>query len=173
MADNTTLNPGVGGDVIATDDIAGVKYQRIKIGFGEEGTYLDVSDTDPLPVLGPLTDAELRAAAVAVTGGLTDTELRAAPLVVTDATAAELLDGLQTLLLRLLNATNSPRGYDVGLARNRVTALIESGTVTTVGTVTAVNGVANIGSIGNQQAQLLTNGQNVSAWAATVRARIT
>jgi hypothetical protein len=60
MADNTTLNPGVGGDVIATDDIAGVKYQRIKIGFGEEGTYLDVSDTDPLPVLGPLTDAELR-----------------------------------------------------------------------------------------------------------------
>ena len=36
MADNTTLNPGVGGDVIATDDIAGVKYQRIKIGFGEE-----------------------------------------------------------------------------------------------------------------------------------------
>jgi hypothetical protein len=59
------------------------------------------------------------------------------------------------------------------LARNRVTALIESGTVTTVGTVTAVNGVANIGSIGNQQAQLLTNGQNVSAWAATVRARIT
>jgi len=157
MADNTTLNPGVGGDVIATDDIAGVKYQRIKIGFGEEGTYLDVSDTDPLPVLGPLTDAELRAT----------------PLVVTDATAAELLDGLQTLLLRLLNATNSPRGYDVGLARNRVTALIESGTVTTVGTVTAVNGVANIGSIGNQQAQLLTNGQNVSAWAATVRARIT
>ena len=192
MADNTTLNPGVGGDVIATDDIAGVKYQRIKIGFGEEGPYLDVSDTDPLPVLGPLTDAELRAAAVAVsgdfypatqpvsiavpvavTGGLTDTELRAAPLVVTDATAAELLDGLQTLLLRLLNATNSPRGYDVGLARNRVSALIESGTVTTVGTVTAVNGVANIGSIGNQQAQLLTNGQNVSAWAATVRARIT
>ena len=154
MADNTTLNPGVGGDVIATDDIAGVKYQRIKIGFGEEGTYLDVSDTDPLPVLGPLTDAELRAA----------------PLVVTDATAAELLDGLQTLLLRLLNATNSPRGYDVALGRNRVTALLESGTITTVGTV---SNVANQTLMGNQQAQLLTNGQNVSAWAATVRARIT
>jgi len=170
VADNTTLNPGVGGDVIATDDIGGVKYQRIKVGFGEEGTYLDVSDTDPMPVLGPLTDAELRAAAIAVTGGLTDAELRASPLVVTDTTAAELLDGLQTLLLRLLNATNSPRGYDVALGRNRMTAIIESGTVSTV---TAVNGVANIGSIGNQQAQLLTNGQNVSAWAATVRARIT
>jgi hypothetical protein len=30
MADNTTLNTGSGGDVIATDDIAGVKYQRVK-----------------------------------------------------------------------------------------------------------------------------------------------
>ena len=157
MADNTTLNPGVGGDVIATDDIDGVKYQRIKIGFGEEGTYLDVSDTDPLPVLGPLTDAELRAA----------------PLVVTDATAADLLDGLQTLLLRLLNATNSPRGYDVALGRNRMTTLVESGTITTVSNVGTVGNVANQTLMGGQQAQLLVNGQNVSAWAATVRARIT
>jgi hypothetical protein len=102
--------------------------------------------------------------------------ISAAPVAVSNIVADELLDGLQTLLIRLLNATNSPRGYDVALGRNRVTALIESGTVTTVGTVgtvTAVNGVANIGSIGNQQAQLLTTGQNVSAWAATVRSRIT
>ena len=157
MADNTTLNPGVGGDVIATDDIAGVKYQRIKIGFGEEGTYLDVSDTDPLPVLGPLTDAELRAA----------------PLVVTDATAAELLDGMQTLLLRLLNATNSPRGYDVATGRNRMTTLVESGTITQVSLVPTVTTVGTITNMGGTQAQLLSNGQNVSAWAATVRSRIT
>jgi hypothetical protein len=97
----------------------------------------------------------------------------AAPVVTSNVIADELLDGMQTLLIRLLNATNSPRGYDVALGRNRVTALIESGTITTVATVTAVNGVANIGSIGNQQAQLLTTGQNVSAWAATVRSRIT
>ena len=31
MADNTTLDPGAGGDVIATDDVAGVKYQRVKL----------------------------------------------------------------------------------------------------------------------------------------------
>ena len=30
MADNTTLDSGTGGDVIATDDILGVKYQRVK-----------------------------------------------------------------------------------------------------------------------------------------------
>jgi hypothetical protein len=50
MADNTTLNPGTGGDVIASDDIGGVKYQRIKTGFGADGSYADVSETSPLPV---------------------------------------------------------------------------------------------------------------------------
>lgn len=51
MADNTTLNPGTGGDVIATDDIGGVKYQRVKNGFGADGSYSDVSSTNALPTL--------------------------------------------------------------------------------------------------------------------------
>lgn len=97
----------------------------------------------------------------------------AAPVVTSNAIADELLDGMQTLLIRLLNATNSPRGYDVALGRNRVTALIESGTITTVSTVTNVGTVGNQNNIGSQQAQLLVSGQNVSAWAAIVRSRIT
>jgi hypothetical protein len=51
MADNTTLNVGTGGDVIATDDIGGVKYQRIKNGFGADGSYSDVSNVNALPSL--------------------------------------------------------------------------------------------------------------------------
>ena len=97
----------------------------------------------------------------------------AAPVVTSNVIADELLDGMQTLLIRLLNATNSPRGYDVALGRNRVTALLESGTVTTVGTVTTLGTVTNQTNMGGTQAQLLSNGQNVSAWAATVRSRIT
>jgi len=50
MADNTTLNAGSGGDVIATDDIGGVKYQRVKLAFGADGSAADVSDANPLPV---------------------------------------------------------------------------------------------------------------------------
>lgn len=50
MADNTTLNPGTGGDVIASDDIGGIKFQRIKAGFGADGSYADVSEATPLPV---------------------------------------------------------------------------------------------------------------------------
>ena len=45
MPDNTTLNTGAGGDVIATDDIAGVKHQRIKLEWGPDGTVNEVDDT--------------------------------------------------------------------------------------------------------------------------------
>jgi hypothetical protein len=50
MADNTTLNAGTGGDVIATDDIGGVKYQRVKVTYGGDGTAQDVNQVFPLPV---------------------------------------------------------------------------------------------------------------------------
>ena len=50
MADNTQLNAGTGGDVVATDDIAGVKYQRVKVNYGVDGAAVDVSAANPLPV---------------------------------------------------------------------------------------------------------------------------
>lgn len=51
MADNTELNPGVGGDIFAADDIAGVKYQRIKLVFGADGVNSgDVATGNPFPV---------------------------------------------------------------------------------------------------------------------------
>ena len=52
MADNTVLNTGAGGDTIASDDIAGIKYQRVKVDFGADGSATDVSSTNPLPVDG-------------------------------------------------------------------------------------------------------------------------
>lgn len=52
MADNTTLNPGTLGDVIATDDIGGVKFQRVKLVHGADGTNAgDVASTNALPAL--------------------------------------------------------------------------------------------------------------------------
>jgi hypothetical protein len=51
MADNTTLNAGSGGDVIATDDIGGVKYQRMKLVYGNDGqNHGDVSHANPFPI---------------------------------------------------------------------------------------------------------------------------
>lgn len=50
MADNVD-NTSVDTDVIAADDINGVKYQRVKIAVGTDGSYVgDVSSEHPLPV---------------------------------------------------------------------------------------------------------------------------
>lgn len=51
MADNTTLNAGTGGDVIATDDITGVKHQQVKVEWGVDGTATPVSAANPMPVV--------------------------------------------------------------------------------------------------------------------------
>lgn len=50
MVDNTTL-PGT-GDVIASDDVGGVKYQRVKLSFGADGSAADANAVNPLPVKG-------------------------------------------------------------------------------------------------------------------------
>ena len=50
MSDNTTLNTGTGGDIIATDDlttlnggaVSGFKVQRVKVGFGSDASLRDV-----------------------------------------------------------------------------------------------------------------------------------
>lgn len=51
MADNTPLNPGSGGVVAASDDIAGVQYQRVKLTLGADGVNDgDVSSANPIPI---------------------------------------------------------------------------------------------------------------------------
>ena len=52
MADNVAITPGSGTDV-ATDEIGGKHYQRIKLAVGDDGTGVDVSHAEPLPVTTP------------------------------------------------------------------------------------------------------------------------
>lgn len=54
MADNVTLNAGAGGDTVGADDISGIKYQRVKLIIGADGTNDgDVASGNPLPVTPP------------------------------------------------------------------------------------------------------------------------
>lgn len=90
MADNVEITAGT-GTTVAADEITGVKYQRVKICIGADGTAVDLAEA-------PLTDTELRATAVpvslatapttAVTGPLTDTELRATAVPVSGTVTA-------------------------------------------------------------------------------------
>lgn len=51
MVDNVQLSTNVGvGAVAATDDIAGVHYQRVKISWGVDGSAVDASASNPFPV---------------------------------------------------------------------------------------------------------------------------
>lgn len=58
MADNVGYTPGT-GETIATDDIGGVQYQRVKPVWGVDGVANDVNATTPMPVevIGELVQA--------------------------------------------------------------------------------------------------------------------
>lgn len=149
MADNTTLNPGTGGDLVSTDELttingsaapAGLKVQRVKVGFGADSDLSDVTNLAPLPVI--------------------------------DSVSAESQQDMINLLTRMLNYLNSPAGYDKAQQRSRQTAVVESGTITTVTTVTTVGTVSNQSLIGGIQAQILPNSSNLAAWQSSVRSRI-
>jgi hypothetical protein len=50
MADNFVTNPGSGGATFASDDISSVQHPRVKVEWGADGTAVDTSATNPMPV---------------------------------------------------------------------------------------------------------------------------
>lgn len=55
MAENVSITPGT-GDTVAADEIAGAKYQRVKVVIGADGTNDgDISSANPLPITGTVT----------------------------------------------------------------------------------------------------------------------
>ena len=127
MPDNTQL-PSASGDIIATDDIGGVKYQRVKMVIGADGVNDgDVSSANPLPVSisgsMPITissEVEIKndsGSPVPVTGTvdtglsqpLTNTELRATALPVA-------LDPASLTALETISVNNFPASQAVTAA---------------------------------------------------------
>jgi hypothetical protein len=96
MSDNTTLNPGAGGDVVAADDVGGVKYQVVKLDLGGDGVSSPVSGA--LPVSGTFYQATqpVSAAALPLPAGAA-----------ADATLV-LLQTLLTTIAGSIQAHNSP-----------------------------------------------------------------
>ena len=68
MADNTILNSGTGGDTIASDDIAGIKHQRVKLSVGADG-----SASDAVPVSNGMDVTGAAVQAVGLVAQLDDT----------------------------------------------------------------------------------------------------
>ena len=91
MADNTVLNTNATtGDTIATDDISGVKYQRVKIVEGADGVNDgDVSAANPLPV-------DVKAALPAGTNAIGKVDVTSVTPGVTATSAGKAVGGTST-----------------------------------------------------------------------------
>jgi hypothetical protein len=61
MADNVAITAG-SGTTIATDDVGGAQYQRVKVVWGADGSVNDTSVAAPLPVVPNGTEYETVAA---------------------------------------------------------------------------------------------------------------
>jgi hypothetical protein len=123
MADNSTL-PAT-GDIVAADEIAGVKYQRVKPTFGDDGFAVDVSDTNPMPIV--LTQGEV----------------------------VEALEAMRMAVQSLTRSIGQSMPDVAGRLRvvvDAITASLTLATITTVGTVTTVSTVTNQTQIGGNAA---------------------
>lgn len=149
MASNTTLNPGAGGDVIATDEIGGVKYEVVKVAFGAAGavTFVDAANGLPVIVTGSALPTGAATSALQTTGnaslaaidaklgapltvnlGLTDAQLRAAPVPISGTVTAN-TGGLTDVQLR---ATPVPVSGPITDVQLRATPVPVSGPLTDV-----------------------------------------
>ena len=116
MADNSTL-PAT-GDVVAADEIAGVKFQRMKLVYGDDGINAgDVSLNNPYPVT--LTQGEV----------------------------VEALEAMRMAVQSLNRAIGQSMPDVAGRLRVVVDAIsgaLTLATITTVGTVTTVTTVSTV-----------------------------
>jgi hypothetical protein len=171
VADNTTLDPGTGGDTIATDDIGGVKYQRVKLvdGTADSATAIggDATnglDVDVTRVQGTVTvDSELASAAALADGASNPTTsvigsmLQCYNGTTWDRARGDTTNGLDVDVTRsalptgAATAAKQPALGTAGTASTDVITVqgIASGTVVPVsGTVTANLGTAAVTNAG-------------------------
>jgi hypothetical protein len=79
MADNVPITAGVGTE-IATDEVSGVHYQRVKLDIGADGVSDPITATNPLPISGTFWQATQPVSAESLplpTGAATQTTLAA------------------------------------------------------------------------------------------------
>ena len=91
MADNTVLNLGSGGDTIASDDIAGVKHQRVKLSLGADGTAADA------PVGGGVEAGTLRVTLASDSTGVLSVDDNGGTLTVDGTVTANLAAGTNNI----------------------------------------------------------------------------
>lgn len=142
MVDNTVLNVGTGVDTIASDDIAGVKHQRVKLSLGADGTAADA------PVGGGVEAGSLRVTLASDSTGVLSVDDNASTLSVDDGAGSLTVDNAGTFAVQATLAAETTKV--IGTVNVAAAQTLE--TVTTVSAVTAITnalpaGDNNIGNI--------------------------
>lgn len=142
MSDNTVLNLGSGGDTIASDDIAGVKYQRVKLSCGADGSATDVQ-------IGGGTEATaLRVTLASDSTGVVSVDDNGSSLTVDNAALSVVGGGAEATALRVTIANDSTGVVSVDDNGGSITV---DGTVAISGTVTVgSHAVTNAGTFATQ-----------------------
>ena len=157
MSDNTQLNQGIGGDVIATDDLSGVKHQLVKVEFGVDGAATMVSASDPLPVTGVITGtvAVTQSGTWTVTGAggtfpVTGTFWQATQPVSLASVPSHDVTNAGTFAVQAVCTASNLDIRDLTSVSDSVSA-VQSGTwnIGTVTTVSAVTAISNALPAGN------------------------
>lgn len=176
MSDNVQANAGSGGDLIAADDIGGVKHQRIKISQGADGSATDVSSAAPLQVTLANTGANTNK--ILTTPDLPSGASTAAkqPALGTAGTASTDVISVQGIAsmtpLATSNATTSVVGNGAAATAQRVTLANDSTGIVALTTSTASIGklAANSGvDIGDVDITTLPVAFNAGATSATTQ----
>jgi hypothetical protein len=124
MADNVGYTPGSGATV-AADEIGGVLHQRVKLGIGDDGTAVDVSEDNPMPVT--LTQGEV----------------------------VEALEAMRMAVQALSRSIGQSMPDVAGRLRvvvDAITGSLTLATITTVGTVTTLSTLTNQTQVGGNPA---------------------
>ena len=104
MANNTQINEASTlGDIIATEDIGGVKHELVKVEFGGDGVATKVSAADPLPT----TDAAVLAKLSNDPATQTTLAALLAKIIAAPSTEAKqdiMITGLAAILSKIIDA---------------------------------------------------------------------
>jgi hypothetical protein len=135
IADNIAITPGSGASV-ATEDVAGIQHQKVKMEFGGDGVATLVSSVDPLPVSAPAAARTTHSIAVvqqtdALMNGLTEmTPKYTSATVAASQTDASLIAAVGGKILRVV-------ALSVQCGATATTSTFESGTTTRIHKVPA------------------------------------
>lgn len=164
MPDNTATNPGTGGDTIATDDLTtlnggastGVKVQRVKVMFGDDGIARDASQAFPFPVYPSGSGRVLKVFSGTFTGAATEALISLTPITDgvagTAATSFVVTSGkrfrIQAMTLTIRNAGAAVQGSVVNLRVNTAGAATAASALLLTAGAGTLSATANIVGMG-------------------------